>query len=236
MYAIRECIPRRVGAARVGPVKSAPTELSARRTQTRERLIEAALGVFAEKGVLAATVEEICEAAGFTRGAFYSNFDSKDSLCIAVLDRQAEETLVATRRAVASLPDQAHLRGASTEELVTRAVEVFMHSERADRAWVLGSSELRLYAARSPRIAAAYRERHHRAATVFVALLQGTAAELGYELVVPGTHAVTVLQAVMMHGAVEALIEGEDVSMTVRSAQLVAVLRSMLRQAGSRPA
>ncbi|MDX5318539.1 MAG: TetR family transcriptional regulator, partial [Actinomycetes bacterium] len=61
---------------------------SPRRTATRDRLIEAALGVFAEKGVLAATVEEICDAAGFTRGAFYSNFESKTELFFALAERE----------------------------------------------------------------------------------------------------------------------------------------------------
>ena len=51
------------------------THVTARRAATRERLIDAAIDVFAEKGVLGASVEEICEDAGFTRGAFYSNFD-----------------------------------------------------------------------------------------------------------------------------------------------------------------
>ncbi len=204
-------------------------ELSPRRTQTRDRLIEAALGVFAEKGVLAATVEEICDAAGFTRGAFYSNFDSKDALCVAVLDRQAEESLEATREAIASLPGPEALADLTTEELVGRTVGVFMRSQRADRAWILGSAELRLYAARSPAIREAYRERIQRAMGVFVELMTATAAELGFELVVRGPDAVDVLHAVFEHGALEALIAGEDVAGRVRTAQLGAVLRSLLR-------
>ena len=43
--------------------------LTARRAATRDRLVDAAITVFAEKGVLGASVEEICETAGFTRGA-----------------------------------------------------------------------------------------------------------------------------------------------------------------------
>ena len=65
------------------------SEISARRSATRDRLVDAALGVFAEKGVVGASVEEISEAAGFTRGAFYSNFESKDELCLAALDHFA---------------------------------------------------------------------------------------------------------------------------------------------------
>ena len=64
--------------------------VSARRAQTRDRLMDAALDVFAERGVLAASVEEVCERAGFTRGAFYSNFATKDELCVALLTRACE--------------------------------------------------------------------------------------------------------------------------------------------------
>lgn len=205
------------------------TELSPRRTHTRDRLIEAALTVFAEKGVLAATVEEICEAAGFTRGAFYSNFDSKDGLCIAVLDRQSEENLEATREAIATLPDPGARVTLTTEELVSQAVSVFLRAQRADRTWILGSSELRLHAARSSSIRDAYRERIQGATAGFIELITATAAQLGYELTLGGPEAVGVLHAVFEHGAIGALIEDVDVSGPVRAAQLSAVLRSMLR-------
>ena len=53
----------------------ADTEVAKRsRTQTRRRLIEAAPRVFVERGIGGASVAQICSAAGFTRGAFYSNF------------------------------------------------------------------------------------------------------------------------------------------------------------------
>ena len=207
---------------------------SPRRTATRDRLIEAALGVFAEKGVLAATVEEICDAAGFTRGAFYSNFESKDGLCVAVLDALTAESLDATREAISSLP-LATLGEPTTEELVGHAVGVFMRAQRADRAWVLGSAELRLHAARSSTIRSAYRDRVERSTREFVALIEGTAAQLGYELAVPGAAAIDVLNAVFEHGAVGAVIAGEDVAGDVRTAQLGAVLRSLLRPAARRP-
>ncbi|QLQ17106.1 MAG: helix-turn-helix transcriptional regulator [Micropruina sp.] len=65
--------------------------------------MDAAIVLFAEKGVLAASVEEICEQAGFTRGAFYSNFESKDDLCVAVMHRQGQDSLRATQEATASV-------------------------------------------------------------------------------------------------------------------------------------
>ena len=66
---------------------------SRRREQTRARLLDAAHEVFAEVGMDAASVEMICERAGFTRGAFYSNFESKNELFLALITQLAEEKL-----------------------------------------------------------------------------------------------------------------------------------------------
>jgi AcrR family transcriptional regulator len=63
------------------------------REQTRARLLAAAHEVFGEVGLGAASVEEICERAGFTRGAFYSNFESKDELFLALITQFASEKL-----------------------------------------------------------------------------------------------------------------------------------------------
>lgn len=71
------------------------TPTSARRRATRERLLTAATQVFLERGVVLASVEEICEAAGFTRGAFYSNFADKHELLEALLARESEAVLAA---------------------------------------------------------------------------------------------------------------------------------------------
>lgn len=58
-----------------------------RRELTRSALVEAAADVFARQGFDGASLEEIAEAAGFTRGAIYSNFGSKEDLLLAVVDR-----------------------------------------------------------------------------------------------------------------------------------------------------
>jgi AcrR family transcriptional regulator len=74
----------------VSRVRTRPT-----REETRERLFEAAAQVFEERGIGAASIETITEAAGFTRGAFYSNFASKDELIIAMIEDHVERS---TRR------------------------------------------------------------------------------------------------------------------------------------------
>ena len=60
------------------------------RDDTRDKLFEAAALVFEEQGINAASIEAIAAAAGFTRGAFYSNFASKDELIIAMLEDHVE--------------------------------------------------------------------------------------------------------------------------------------------------
>jgi AcrR family transcriptional regulator len=66
---------------------SAPRRLTRKEKQaeTRERLLDAAERVFLRRGLQGSSVEEIAAEAGFTRGAFYSNFESKDELFVELL-------------------------------------------------------------------------------------------------------------------------------------------------------
>lgn len=59
-----------------------------RAVRTRRAVIEAAASVFAERGYAAATIAEILERAGVTKGALYFHFDSKESLARGVLEAQ----------------------------------------------------------------------------------------------------------------------------------------------------
>ena len=69
-------------------VRTRPT-----RDVTCEKLFEAAARVFEEQGIGGASIEAIAAAAGFTRGAFYSNFKSKDELIIAMLEDHVEQSI-----------------------------------------------------------------------------------------------------------------------------------------------
>jgi AcrR family transcriptional regulator len=63
-----------------------PLTADRRRQQTREYLLQAAAEVFAERGFHAATLDEVAAAAGFTKGAVYSNFKNKEDLFLALLE------------------------------------------------------------------------------------------------------------------------------------------------------
>jgi AcrR family transcriptional regulator len=67
-----------------------------RREMTRQHLLEAAAIVFARKGFHGATLDEVAKLAGFTKGAVYSNFKSKDDLFLALLEQKSERSYAVT--------------------------------------------------------------------------------------------------------------------------------------------
>jgi AcrR family transcriptional regulator len=87
-----------------------------RRQQTRERLLEAAERVFLRRGLKGSSVEEIAAEAGYTRGAFYSNFASKDELFVELLQ---DRVYRGYRRILEELPDEA----ATPRERLRRGAE-----------------------------------------------------------------------------------------------------------------
>jgi AcrR family transcriptional regulator len=69
-------------------VRTRPT-----RNDTRDKLFEAAARMFEEQGIGGVSIEAIAAAAGFTRGAFYSNFKSKDELIIAMIEDHVAQSI-----------------------------------------------------------------------------------------------------------------------------------------------
>src|SRR5947208_16036405 len=59
-----------------------------KQAQTRECLMNSAAKVFARRGLQQASIDEVAEDAGFTKGAFYANFKSKEELFLAMLDER----------------------------------------------------------------------------------------------------------------------------------------------------
>jgi AcrR family transcriptional regulator len=127
---------------------------SRRRDLTRQRLLDAAAEVFAEVGLDAASVEAICERAGFTRGAFYSNFDSKDELFLELAGRVAGERVAAVRARVADLETEGDLGSAPTD--ATAMIQQVLDISADDRLGILLMSEIRIRALRDPQLATAY--------------------------------------------------------------------------------
>jgi AcrR family transcriptional regulator len=108
-----------------------------RRAETRARLLEAAFRVFADKGFGQVSIEDVCQAAGYTRGAFYSNFDSLDELFFVLYDERAGLIVgqVAEAFAIEDL-----------DAVIERATATLL----LDRDWLLIKNDFLLHAARHP--------------------------------------------------------------------------------------
>ena len=205
--------------------------LTPRRTQTREKLMDAAVLLFAEKGVLGASVEEICERAEFTRGAFYSNFADKDELCLAVLDRQAARELTATEKAVEALQGEM-LHARTIDELVESALSVFLAAQPRGSQDLVAGMELRLYAIRNPAFRAPLLALGERTCQRVGDLLTTAVAQVGATLQVPVDQAIDLLHAVYSHSGGNALLHGLEPDDSSRRVHLSALLRSLVSTDG----
>jgi AcrR family transcriptional regulator len=146
------------GGGDAGPLDR-PLPRSARREATRQRVLDAAREVFAERGVIGGTVEDICERAGFTRGAFYSNFVDKDDVLRALTEREHARLLAHVDAGLARLEESfaAAAGGGAGDprEPLATIVERFLRSIPGDRQFLLIQSELELHAIRVPGTASA---------------------------------------------------------------------------------
>ncbi|MFE0676909.1 TetR/AcrR family transcriptional regulator [Streptomyces sp. NPDC058867] len=124
-----------------------------RRVRTRANLLDAAFEVFAAKGFGRVSIEEVCEAAGYSRGAFYSNFDSLDELFFALYRQRAD--LIAEQVAGALASDGPDL---DVPASVDRVTEVLL----LDVDWLLVKTDFLVHAARDPAVARSLLEHRER--------------------------------------------------------------------------
>lgn len=115
------------------------------REQTTQRLLDAAEKLIARKGLDAASVEDIAAAAGYSRGAFYSNFNSKDDLFIELLRRDHQKSMAQL--------DALRTSELSLDQVQTRARDIYGQMFR-DNDCFMNWTEARMMAARDARFRA----------------------------------------------------------------------------------
>jgi AcrR family transcriptional regulator len=107
--------------------------------QTRQRLLDAALTIFTKKGYVAASVEDIAAAAGYTRGAFYSNFRGKPEVLLELLRLDHE-------RMQSELQDIV-VEGATREQMEANVLKYYSQLFRDNKCFLLWG-EAKLQASR----------------------------------------------------------------------------------------
>ena len=103
------------------------------------------MGVVARSGYAGASVDAIAARAGFTVGALYANFGTKEELFLAVFERHCAEELAALRELTAA--------SGSVAELLAAVTDRFADLDEAHREWWQLWAELWLFAQRNPHAA-----------------------------------------------------------------------------------
>jgi TetR/AcrR family transcriptional regulator, fatty acid metabolism regulator protein len=103
------------------------------KASTRERILDAALSVFADRGYHRATVDDIVRVSGTSKGAVYHHFPNKEAVFLALVDDFTERLAVAVATAIAGR--QGAL--AKVEAALTAALSTFRDNERLARLILL---------------------------------------------------------------------------------------------------
>jgi AcrR family transcriptional regulator len=159
-----------------------------RQAQTREDLIDAAEELFTANGFHATSLDAVAVAAGYTKGAVYSNFSSKEDLFFAVYERRVDRHVAHVSELLDEPPD--------AREAILRVVGAVgeLRRRRAD-GWMAVFLEFWTHVLRHPEHRARFGEAHRRAIEPFKVALEHFAAQEGITLSIPADQLATAMFA-----------------------------------------
>jgi AcrR family transcriptional regulator len=183
--------------------------------RTREGIVAAAEELFVTQGFHATSVDQIAAAAGYTKGAVYSNFDAKEDVFFAVYERRVDALVSRIGKVLDGGGDVRELILAHASDTVTRR-------GRDDR-WLATFFEFWAHVVRRPSLRARFAEIHARAQAPFDGALERLAAEQGVELPVAARPLAVAMMAMSTGLALEGLVQPEvvDARLGVRVVELV---------------
>lgn len=194
-----------------------PRTQEERKADTRARLLEAAAGLFGERGVDTVSVDAVADAAGRTSGAVYAHFGSKQGLLLALLDEWSHSLM-------AVIQAEFELSRTVEERLRSVAANVITNPSDQTAKLLLLERELWLRAARRPEIAAAMQVRAREA---HEALTRGFAAWTEQGLIAPSTppdRLATVFRAMVVGLEMQHRIDPDSLDVDDATAALGSVL------------
>lgn len=197
-----------------------------RREHTRRALIEAAADVFARRGFHGASLDEIAETAGFTRGAIYKHFDDKEDLFLAVNEHFNERTLQAFAEEIAQRPE---LRW-NVPALASIWRRTANESPNLDAALGL---EFRLFELRNPAVRERSRAQRRRTRELVARYIEDQSAAMGVSLEIPAATLAHVLLAGADGLSQDAAVDPGEEDLYEPFVRLV--VAAMTRQDVSRP-
>jgi AcrR family transcriptional regulator len=148
-----------------------------RRELTRSALVDSAAELFAERGFHAASLDDIAERAGFTRGAIYSNFENKEELFFAVLEQRVNTALQRFSRLFEEEGDPGSLDPAAIAKL--------WQETEGDEKWAALSLEFTLYALRNPEVRERRAAQERKQRDLMVRFVADTTQDTGISFKIP---------------------------------------------------
>ena len=218
---------RRCRAIPTVPVSTRLTRAE-RKELTRELLLDAAIEVFAQRGYHGASLEDVAAAAGFTKGAVYSNFETKADLFMALLVRETARRNAALAAAIASEP---------MEELPKVAGRWLERQAGEHRDWDVLTVEFWLAAARDPQIADRLRAGRRDIIDQLGRVVDARLAESGSQPGLDGREIVVLLDALGTGLLMNSILEPEVVRPELFSraiGKLLAPMTEDVRASGTR--
>ena len=85
---------------------------------TRRCLLKAAAEIFSREGLEGASVDQVATTAGYTKGAFYANFKSKEELFLVMLDERFSRELERLDQALAGTSEPQHEAQAAATDFI----------------------------------------------------------------------------------------------------------------------
>jgi AcrR family transcriptional regulator len=175
---------------------------SADLASSRDQLLEAAARVFARSGYHGASMSEIAAQAGFSKGALYWNFASKEDLFFALLD-ELDEHLRVLITAGATAP-----AGREVNEELSRDLSAVLEN---GRDVVRLFHEYSALAVRDPKVAARYAQRNARMREEIAQSTRARHEALGLPLAIPAEHLATAMIALVDGLSMQQLTEPDAV-------------------------
>lgn len=175
-----------------------------RREATRERILAAAMEVFAEKSFLGASVEDVCARAGFTRGAFYSNFAALDDLVVELYAEHAHR-LSARVQALGARDDL------TPQQILAAVLDVWSETPGSQDQWYLLQIEFTLYAIHNKEVGRSWARQQSKVRADLATLVDRVAAHHRIRLSVTPQEFVRLAQAVYQGAMSQRLLEPTQV-------------------------
>jgi AcrR family transcriptional regulator len=196
--------------------------------EARDDLLDAALRVFARRGYRQAGVDEIAAEAGYSKGALYWHFSSKEELLLALVEERVDAPMRAKVALLESAPPE--------QDMSVEATREFARVLSGQREAMLLEREYWALALRDPELRARYAERQTELRTSMARALEARARHLGTpDLGMAAEDVARVVMSVVGGLTVDELIEPGSVRPELLGETLALIYAGLVARAG-RPA